>query len=464
MKKLVVFILLFSKLTFALTLDQYLNQVKSKNRLFSALELSTEASNNRREAGDLGLSPTLTAGYSEATDQSLPSSLGSKRQVSEYNLGVLKKFSTGTALTLSAKTDQFENENAPTASMSDYSTGGLGISLQQSLWKDFFGHGTRLRHDREYAVNQFETWSLELKKRGLLIEAESSFWDFIVAQEDLKLKNENLERARKLEKWTTNRVSNGISDRSDLMNVKALTSVRELELQTALDELKTQELRLRQNLDLAESEITPEMKADLIEARPYVNELMQKKNVIKIDSYLSVIEAKSKKFISEEVSDSLRPDLALLASYNTSSYDRDYNQTLSDISKTDRPKTFIGVSFSWLFDTDAKKSQIAAAQKDALASQYTSEKNQIEGRQAWVEFLRKYNVTKENVKTLEKIATFQRERAKAEQDKFSKGRTITANVVNAETDSAEAQVRFLRAKSGLRKLEASTLLYTSIQE
>ena len=87
-----------------------------------------------------------------------------------------------------------------------------------------------------------------------------------------------------------------------------------------------------------------------------------------------------------------------------------------------------------------------------------------EGKIAWVELLRKYQTTQETVKTLEKIANYQRERAKAEQDKFAKGRTITLNVVTAETDSAEAEVRYLKAKSGLRKLEATTLLFTSIQE
>ena len=69
----------------------------------------------------------------------------------------------------------------------------------------------------------------------------------------------------------------------------------------------------------------------------------------------------------------------------------------------------------------------------------------------------------QNVKTLEKIAQYQRERAKAEQDKFSKGRTITANVVTAETDSAEAEVKFLKAKSGLRKLEASALMFMPVE-
>jgi outer membrane protein TolC len=448
----------------ALTLDEYLNIVKQKNRNFTALELSLQSSNDKRAAGDLALTPQLTAGYSMASDKSLPSSVADERKVNEYNLGVAKKFSSGTALSLSAKTDEFSFSGPVTPAITKYSTGSLGVSLQQSLWKDSFGAANRLRNDREFAINKAETMGLELKRRGVLIEAESSFWDYAVALEDLKLKQENLERARKIDKWTSNRVANGISDRSDLMNAKALASIRELELQTAQDELKSQEVRFRENLDLSEVEKTPEIKANLFETRPYVNELKQLKNVIKIESYISSLEAKSKRLVSEEINDGLKPDLSLIGSYNTSSYNSDYSQAVSDISKTDRPKSFIGLNFTWLFDTEAKRSQVSAASKDALAAQYTADKKRVEGLHAWKEHLRKYEVTQENVKTLEKIAKFQRERAKAEQDKFSKGRTITASVVTAETDSAEAEVRFLKAKSGLRKLEASTLLFTSVQE
>jgi outer membrane protein TolC len=464
MKKFLIAITLISQFGHAMTLDEYLAQVRKKNRLFTSLDLSIEASNDKRTAGDVVLAPQITAAYSLVTDKSLPSNLGDKRQVTEYSLGVAKRFSTGTTLGLSAKTDQFDNTASGTVAASQYSTGTLGVSLQQSLWKDFFGQATRLRNDREFSVNRLETMSLELKKRSVLIEAESSFWDYEVAMEDYNLKKENLERARKLDRWTIDRVRNGISDRSDLMNVKALATIRELQLQTAADEVKTQEVRLRENLDLAENEPTPNIQASVLEPRPYINELKQQKNVVQIQAYLSYLEAKSKMLISEEVVDSFRPDLSLVGAYNTSAYDPSYSEMTNNISKTDRPKTYIGVNFTWLFDTSAKKAQIASARKDALAAQYTAEKNQIDGRKAWQEHVRKYDVAKENVKTLEKIANYQRERAKAEQDKLSKGRTITANVVNAETDSAEAEVSYLKAKSNIRKLEAATLLFTAVQE
>ena len=464
MKLWLPIMVLFSQISSALTLDEYLIQVKKKNRIYNAIDVSVEASNFRRASGDLILTPQLIAGYSLIDDKSLPSIIATKRKITEYNLGVSKKFSTGTLISLTAKTDQFENEGLPLQAPIEYSTGSLGVSFQQSLWKDFFGNGTRLRNQREYANNSLELMNLELRRRNLLVEAESSFWDYAVALENLKLKQENLERARKLDRWTSNRVSNGISDRADLMNIKALTSVRELELLTAVDDLRAEEVRFRQNLDVTPNELLPSIDSNLVENRPYVKELMQMKNVIRIDSYLASLDAQTKRFVAEEIIESLKPDLSLVGSYNTSSYDPNYNQALKDISQTTRPRSFIGVNLTWLFDTEAKRSQISAAQKDALASRYTAEKLRLDGQTAWSEFLRKYQVSQETVKTLEKIANFQRERAKAEQDKFAKGRTITLNVVTAETDSAEAAVKYLKAKSGLRKLEAGTLFFTAVQE
>lgn len=463
MKKVVLLMLLVSQAGFAMTLEEYLAQVKKKNRIYTATDLSVEASRDRKDAGDIELAPTVSATYLSSSDKSLPSQVAAERKGSEYTLGVSKKFSTGTSISLNGKSTEnsYENQNSGNP---DTSTSSLGISLSQSLWKNSFGTGTRLRQNREEAVNKAETLSLDLQRRSVLIEAEASFWDFAVAQEDLKLKEENFERAKKLDRWTSGRVNNGISDRSDLMNVKALMSLRELELQTARDNLKTEEVRLRENLDLAEGEATPQLDGNLAQPRPYINELLKQKNVISIEAYLSVLSAKSKNLVAEEVVDSFRPDLSLVGGYATTAYDPNGHNSLNDVSKTDYPRSYVGVNFTWLFDTSAKKSQISSYKKDALVAQYTADKKQSEGKTAWAEHLRKVKVAQETVKTLEKIADYQKQRVKAEQDKFAKGRTITTNVVTAETDSAEADVKYLKAKSGLKKLEASTLLFTAIQE
>lgn len=448
----------------ALSIDDYLKIVIQKNKLVSSYDLSIEASKDKRIAGDLLLSPVLTGGYSVTTDKSEPITLADKRTTTAANLGLSKKFSTGTTLGVTADTTKFEYEMPVTAGNNGYSRGGLGVSLQQSLWKDFFGHGTRLRQDREEATSKLETLGFELRKRSTLIEMESDYWDYLVAQEDLKLKQANLDRAKKLESWNSNRVYNGISDQSDLLQVKALTASREVQLATAKDELTFRESKIRENMGLGDSEPLPIFTSNMMDTRPYVGELSKQKEVVKIDSYISTLEADVKQKVSEEVRDGLRPDLSLIGKYNTSSYNVDHQEMQNNIGKTDRPVTFVGVNLSWMFGSDAKSSQVAAAKKEALAAQYRAEQAKLSGTNAWADFLRKYELTKQNVITLEKIAQLQRDRARQEQIKFSKGRTITLNVVTAETDSAEAEVTYLRAKSGLRKLEATTQLYMSTAE
>ena len=453
-------VLLVGSTSHALTLEQYMQAVKTKNKIFSALDSSKEAANDKLTAGDIGLSPVITAGYSLITDKTLPSMLGNRREIEEYSLGISKRFVTGTSLSLTGKTNEFENELA--FPNDKYSTGGLGITLSQSLWRDFFGAGTRLRQEREQTLNQFETLRIELQIRLTTFEAESVFWDYAFAQEDLRLKKSNLERAQRLEKWTSNRVSNGISDRADLMNVKALAALREVQFATAQDEIKTQETKFREYMNLSDTEKTPAVDDDMIQSRNYVDQLTKNKSVVKIDLYLSSLEAKTKQLIANEIKDQSRPDLALVAGYNTSAYDRDYSEMSKNISKTDYPRTFIGLNFSWMFDSTAKSAQVSAATKDALSSKYIAERNLALGLNAWSDLIRKYETTKKNVTTLEKVALYQRERAKAEQDKFNKGRSVTFNVVTAETDAAEAEVNLLRAKAGLRKLEASSILYIAL--
>lgn len=448
----------------ALTIDDYMKEASVQNKTLNSYDISAEAARERVLVGDLGLSTLLTASYSESRDKSLPSQLGTERDVNTLMVGLQKKFSTGTTVGLSAQTYKFMYYNTQIPVPYDYSNGQLGISLQQSLWRDSFGRATRLRQSRDRVAAQIETYSNDLKRRGAVITAESDYWDYLVAQESLKLKKANLERTEKLSKWTSSRVSNGISERVDLLQIQALLSLRELELATAQDELEAQAIRVRENLGLRDDQSIPEFTTQLMETRPYIENLKKQGKVVRIENYLNTLDAQLKQTVSEEVIDSQRPDLSVVGKYSTSSYDPDYDKMTSNLSRTDYPVTYVGVNFSWYFGSDALSAQASAAKKDALASQYRAQQSQLESENAWKDFLRKYELSRQNVARLEKISQLQSERTKQEQSMFSRGRSVTLNVVNAETDAAEAQVNYLKAKSALRKLEASALLFTSVTE
>lgn len=447
-----------------MSLEQYLNVVKKQNRLFNALDASVEASKAKMESGDIVLTPIFNAGYSIASDQTQPSMVADKRDVSMWSVGLSKKFVSGTSVKLTADTNEnnYDGVKNPTV-LSKFSAGSLGISLTQSLWKDFFGAATRVRHDREIAVNKVEVLQAEIQKKQFLIDAEAAFWNYLVAQEFRDLKKENFDRAKRIDQWTARRVSNGISDRSDLMNAKALSASNEVQLSSAESDLISQEILIRQNLNLNPSEPTPILQGDFKASRNLIEQLNKEKDVMRLDSQIQYLTAKSKELVAEEIRDQLRPDLTLTGSYNTSSYEQTYSEMMNNISRTDRPKTFVGLNFIYMFDTDAKTSQLTAAEKDALAAKYTAERALQQGRDGWTDLNNKYKLAQNNISLLEKLAQYQRERAKSEQDKLSKGRTTTFSVIQAETDAAEAEQNYLKAKSALRQLEASSQMFMPIQ-
>ena len=447
-----------------MSLDEYLSTAKNKNPLFQSYDLSVEAAKARSDSSELELEPLFTAGYLRSSDKSLPSMIAKERNVEQYSVGLAKKFWTGTAVKLEAIERDFQNNGPMVPGIERYSTGEVGVTVSQSLLKDFFGAGTRKKIERAQSEAKIGISVAELQRRGFLLQVESDFWDYVLASEDVTLKKANLERAQRLEKWMSSRVGNGLGERADLYNIRALATVRQVQYQMAQDELKNQEIKIRQNLSLADGETSPVLKGELSTARSYMQNLKNKKDIVSLEAEVSRLEAKTKALAAEEVDDGLKPDLNVFGSYAQTSFDNDRSQAIKDVSKSDYPRSTIGVNLSWPINTGAKNGLSDAARKEALAAQIRADNKKRNAQSDWQNLQRKYEVALQNVKTLEQVANLQRERLKEEQNRFSKGRSITQAVVTAETDAAEAEINLLKAKSGLRKLEASSLLYVSKED
>lgn len=446
-----------------LTLEEFMKKSQERNQKYLSAEQSVQAAKSKMGAAGLDLEPSLSLQYLKSSDESLPGTLGQKTELEQKSISLSKKFQTGTSLTLSSGINDYNVTTPTVPALDKFSTGNLGISLRQSLWKDSFGANSRRILSRENKAYELEYRAAELERRRVNMQFEATFWDYIVAREDLKLKKENLERASKLDRWTQNRVNNGISDQADLMNAKALVSLRTLQMQTAEDEMKTQEALLRDTLELSEAEPLPVLVGDLNGTRNQVESLATKNNVLPISAILAELEAQVKGLVAEEKIEGQKPDLAVFGSYASNSFNRDSSEALGAIDDGKLPKSTIGVSFTMTLGTGAKGSFVDAAHAEARAADIRADKEISLGKTNWKEFLRRYQVVKQNISTLETIAKYQQSRAGAERDKFSKGRTVTANVVTAETDAAEASVNLLRARSSLRKLEATSAMYDSYQ-
>jgi outer membrane protein TolC len=477
MKTIFAFVLFYGagNLALALDLEGYLNQVKNQHKTIKSLEISKEVAEEKRQAGDISLVPVLQLKSSYLKDEKAPNSVGAREsEATVYSVGFNKKFATGTQLGISANAGHMANPGLPAAqaaAIGDYTNGSLALSVSQSLWKDAFGKAVELRRERESIASDAEKMAAEIQAKILLIDAEKAFWDLIYQQQELKLRRASLDRAERIYKWVAKRLNDGINDRGDLLNAKALLSNRKFQLQTSEDDLKAAEQKIRSILNIEEAKAIPAITGDLNlnrTAQPYLKKMsvpnMKSGLTISFEAVTKSLESRINKVVEEEIKDSLKSDLVLSGSYASNPYFP--NGSLGDVSThlTDfgKPTTAVSLTWTYLFDSDSKSAQASQARKNAMSAQLQSEQLMIESDFQWKEYQRRYETLTQKIKTFEEISELQTERARVEQDKYSKGRSITQNVIMAEQDAAEAQLNLEKLKAEQRKMETQSHLFVSV--
>lgn len=461
-------IVLLTQTTFAMSLEEYLSQVQEKNGNFKSFSSSREASEAKQLAGDGPLNPKLTARAHRLDDKKPSYFFSNGSQIvlpkiagTEYTLALSKKFSTGTDAEISGSLNdigQYFPDNAGVPGPRVY--GALGISITQSLWKDFFGRGTELRRQRESVLATAEKTGLDLQSRQVLIDAESAFWDYVYSQEEVRQREQSLERARRIEGWVKNRVGNGIGDRADLLNAQGLVAMRELELLSAKDDGRATEERIRTQLELPAGDKTPTLNGQLDQLRPIATQ----GKLVKLDALTSILEAKLKAISAQEVEDNMRPDLTIDAKYKTNSAEVEWSQASAKMADTSTPTTDIGIKFVYLLDGGLKENSRKMARMEALAAAQKKERKLLESESGWNEFVRRHSELTKKVQAAEKASQIQTNKAAAERDKLSKGRSITSQVITAEQDAAETTLRLFKLRAEQRKLEAQARMYVPLQE
>lgn len=471
-----------AQMAMAISLDEYLQQVAEKNGLLKAVQSGKEAAEAKREAGDIGLSPILTL-QARRLDDKKPMAGGpgftiNQTSGSDYSVSLSKKFSTGTDAMISGTAGNigayFPNGSGGLTGP-DVSS-GLRLQVSQSLWKNFFGHGIRLRQEREGITETLEKQALDVQGRQILISAEAAFWDYLYQQDEARQREESLARAKKIEGWMRNRASNGIGDRADVLKIQGLVALREVELLQSRDALKVAEEKLRTTLELPAGEKFPVLTAELHKVRTpeamvtssEVRKLeaanVKSGDIVALNAYMAMLEARARSVGAKEAEDGMRPDLVVEGQYGTNAYESTWGTAFTKMSDATKPTMGIGVKFVYMLDGGLKESTRRAARMEALAASHRQERALMESESSWREYLRRHKELTAQVQAVEKLSQVQTSKAAAERDKFSKGRSVTAEVVTAEQDASESTLQLMKLRAEHRKMEAQARMFVRLQE
>lgn len=459
-----------------MNLDEYLQRVRSQNSVFESVELSREAAAGRPELGDLELSPIFEAKSFYSDDQTPPVVAGfqaNRTLVYGGAIGLKKQFSTGTALTLDYGSTRTALYGLPVPYPARAWSGLLGVGFRQSLWKNGFGSATRKRRERESATQHLERLGLEAKARQTLVDAEAAYWDYLFTLEDLAQKKDALSRAQRLKAWMDRRLDDGIADRSDGLQVKALYDLRRLELIGAEDNLKAARRKVADFLQVTQvSEVPEELGTDISTVRDPARLADNTSEPRRIDTLLKVAEAKMRAAVASETGDALRSDLRLEGLVNLNSKDPASDPTATPsmgptlVRFTDPLKPKVQMQLVWQMNLDqgGVDRALGVSRAEAHAASVLAERALFESKSAWSELLRRHGELTARVAVLESLSKTQLEKASREQERLSRGRTTTFQVVNFEQEAADARLNLLRLKAEQRKLEAAGRLFIADTE
>lgn len=493
-KKIIVvfFISLFTINNYALSLDQYLQQVIENNPEYISNNIATKSSENKSiDQGDLVTSPKLSGSSSYTYDSEPPTSTalkGSKTETTIYNIGINKLFTSGTNIALEYQ-NNLNHLDHPNNSLVKHQTFWRVkpiLSISQPLWRNWLGTETQAKIQQIKYNNKSNSLIKSFSNKQLLINAEINYWLLATLQETIKIKQVAIKRSQKLLEWQENRKKSGLGTDSDYMQAKSSLAQHRFDLENYFNKANIAHRNFNDfrnksvnhlfkhetldNLDNLEKLKTLETleNLEIIEKIDNIKFNKIDQNIIKTnkDKILNRndIQAKYQNLLAIKASTELntqevKPIINLDLKYYPSGRDTTYNHTASEAWRAKHNTYSVGINFDIPIDYYLTKRLNQSYKSDIKAAELNYEKQKFELINEWLSLTEQFNTILHQAKLSEEIVNIQKNKFNNEQDLLKKGRTTTFQVLSFEQDYLNSQLQYLNTINNLLKVKAMLKLY-----
>jgi len=420
-------------------LEDFLNKVTKDSNELRAIEVRMQAASSEIRARDLTLVSELSLEGRQVWDD----------RVSTEGLATFTKgLPTGTQLSISGAYDLTEGSSPA----SEFHRLNWAAEIKQSLWRDMFGMGTRLRqkYDRYELLSRHAQF--EFTKAEKLLSFENLFWDFVLVEQEIRALATNLEKSRKSASWIKKRMERSAAERTDMLQAQSQVSRRELELQEALDFKENLVLRLKQinsSGDWISTWIPSEVQASQMRSMNDLVSGSKAKNsrAIRSDVLAGIYLARSLEQRAQVVSNEHRPDLNVFAGAGTNAV------------KFDRRYAEVGLQLSLDLNFSLKSHAVRSARQFSEAQQIQSVYQLRESSLEWEDLQRNLDRLNKRLEIASQLASLQKQKSAEERRRYEQGRSTAFQSISFEQEAIEAQLHARRLQVQLRKEEARARLF-----
>lgn len=439
----------------ALSIGDFLKQVKQGNGAYKAADLSRGAAELYSDEASLAVKPTFFAGASYTSDAKPSPFFNYERlEISAYNVGIAQQFRMG----LQTKfTYQFDDASY-VGIRPKYYEARPQIEASLPLWRNLFGRETSSSVDAAELGAKAKAEGQDAAAKGALLEAESSYWRLALAREALKVSRDAFERAQAIFDWTQRRVRLSLADRAEILQATAQLKTRKLDLKQAEDDERSARLSFNAARGVGSDKVDEaltQINSDLV-AKWETPKRTQSRPDIE-SAKLQIAAAEANAVAAKERS---KPNLELFGLYALNSPLRNnQGDAFTDSMKTDRPTSTIGVRLNMPLDFSATDRAQQGWHAEAQANRMLLDRKLFEEEKDWSDLVARFTLAKEKVRLFEDLEKAQQEKLEHERMRQRSGRTTLAQVIQFETEFEQTQFGRIRSLTELLSLNAQMKLY-----
>ena len=423
-------------------------------------EIRSTAESVQRAAFD----PTLSAGLSAGRTRTKTVATTTTDTITG-DVGVTEFLPTGTTIDVTAS-----GSNSNISPGADTGSAGLDLTVTQALLRGF-GPSVNLASLRQAKI---DTESSQYEFRGfveaVVAQVEESYWDHFLAQKEIEIFTESLKVAGEQLRQTDERIKVGKLAETERAAAEAEVALRKeglINARSRLDTTRLQILRLlnppSRELWLRELEPThapaiPETKLDSVEAHVAV--------ALKMRSDLNQARLQVQRGDLEVVKtrNGLLPRLDAFVNLGSTAFANSFSNAVRNMDDNTYGAT-VGLRFEYPIGNRAARANDARAhfslEQSRAAVANAEQLVQLDVRSAYIEVIR----SGEQIIATQATLKAQKEKLRAEQDKFNAGRSTSLLVAQAQRDLLQSQIDEISAVTAhlksyveLYRLEGSLLL------
>ncbi len=447
-----------------LTVDQFLQLAFQETEDFQSVDKSLKSLEYEIEARDLQLATNLQLDVFDTRDrEDVFNNINRNSHLQLYGVTLSKPFSTGTRVSLGA-----DYEIAETTATGNLYRADWEVALAQDLWRNGFGRSVRLRRQSDQMEWENRKLNLILQRQQLMNTLENLYWDYALVQKERVIRQENLKRSEQILSWTNRRMKVSAARDTDLLQVQALLSSRKLEL-ADIERLEVSTKNQMNQLvpSLASQAWVPaltELEKDraiqsLVYGGPKIG------TPVLLATTAAQYRSRQLQVQTEAVKDNLNPVLQLQLAHSQNGIRSDSPEAVDRAlgnNKTDANR--VGLIFSMNLDMGlmgkSRDSARLAAESAALTAQRLTRTSELN----WIDLQAEMTHLKSSLQLSQDLFNYQKKNIESERRYFQQGRNTIFEFINFEIVTADAELRFFRALTQIRKAEGNARLYSVVQE